>query len=70
MTAPTQHNPQPQTQVKGSLHSELLTGVTPSSAFSVDIERVGPPVGTLLASASPAVLMGTSASPAAVAAKF
>lgn len=70
MTAPTQHNPQTQTQVKGSLHSELLTGVTPSSGFWVDTERVGPLVGTLPASASPAVLMGASASPTAVAAKF
>lgn len=44
--------------------------VTPSPGCSMDMERVSPPVGTLLASASLAVLMGVLASlAAAVAAK-
>lgn len=70
MTPPTEMPTTPQKQVRWRMDSELLTGVTPSPMSSVDKDRAGPPVGALLASASPAVLMGTSASPAAaVAAK-
>lgn len=52
------------------MHSGLLTRVTSSPGSLVDMERVGPSVGTLSVSASPAVLMVTSDSTAAaVAAK-
>ena len=70
MTAPTRDATKLQKQVKQSMHSELLTRVTPSPGCSMEMERVSPPVGTLLASASLAVLMGVLASlAAAVAAK-
>lgn len=46
------------------MHSKLLTGVAPSPGSAGGMEGVGPPVGTLPPSASPAVLTVTSASQA------
>lgn len=48
----------------------LLTRVASSLGFWVSTDRVGPAVGTVPASASPAVLVGTSPSPDAAVARF